>query len=99
MVSRLASNGRLVSVVSTVVALALLLVGGAVTAEAALELVNADGPVLGAPGVGIRKGAAGLAAFAVGCLVLSTVASRDASPPSEDQEGDSDTPNRLVWDW
>ncbi|WP_135365349.1 hypothetical protein [Halosimplex halophilum] len=99
MVSRPASNGRFVSVVGTVVALALLLVGGAVTAEAAFELLIAEGPVLGAPGVGIGKGAVGLVAFAVGCLVFRTVASRDAAPPSEDPDHDSDAASRFILDW
>ncbi|ELZ27458.1 hypothetical protein C475_06050 [Halosimplex carlsbadense 2-9-1] len=99
MVSRPVSNERLVSVVGTVVALALLLVGGAVTAEVAFEIAIADGPVVGAPDVGIRRGAVGFVAFLGGCLVLRTVASRDASPPSEDEKQDSDTPNRLIGDW
>ncbi|QPV61485.1 hypothetical protein I7X12_11980 [Halosimplex litoreum] len=99
MSSRLPSNGRLVSVTGTVVALALLLVGAAVTAEVALEAVIADGPVLDAAGVGVGRGTAGLVAFLGGCLVLRTVASRDTSPPSDDEERESDTPNRLVGDW
>lgn len=99
MASRLPSNGRLVSVAGTVLALALLLVGGAVTAETTLELVNAAGPVLGVPGVDIGKGAIGFVAFLGGCLVLQTLANRDASPPSDDENRDSDTPNRLIGDW
>ncbi|QLH75907.1 hypothetical protein HZS55_00680 [Halosimplex rubrum] len=99
MASRSPSSGRLVSAAGTVLALALLLVGGAVTAEVALELVIVDGPVLGDPGVGVQRGAVGLVAFLAGCLVLRSVASRDASPPSDDEDQDSDTPNRLVGDW
>ncbi|WP_436907306.1 hypothetical protein [Halosimplex marinum] len=97
--SRLPSDGRLVSAAGTVVALALLLVGGAVTVETAFELLIAEGPVLGAPGVGIGKGAAGLAVFAVGYLVLRTVARRDAVPPSEDPDHDSDAASRFILDW
>ncbi|QLH80234.1 hypothetical protein [Halosimplex pelagicum] len=97
--SRFPSSGRLVSAAGTVVALALLLVGGAVAAETAFELLIAEGPVLGAPGVGLGKGAAGLAVFVGGYLVLRTVARRDASPPSEDEEHGSDAASRFILDW
>ena len=82
----------IVSLVATLGGIALLVVGAPVTAETVNTLS------LDASTVGLARAAAGLAAAVAGCVLLLTVARRDAASSTGAESG-SVAAATHIWEW